>query len=412
MINFVPEFLVLKECKKRKVSFQEACFKIKTTTTISSSHLKKLAYNTKIILSHYFSLNYETFYLFPDIKKDSSESIFISLLLGHLHYLEEDEKEIKEGFLDAIKTLRLSLSVDELNICLKRKDEDMISRVKIEDEKKYLSLRFELPLFLLSLLLSQYDKKGALSVIKNLHGKENHLYLKNKDQKINHPKLKEENVLSIPSYIGKIENSNQLLKDKVLLKADYLPLKALSNISSFYGVTSVLLCNLYDYFLPDCIYLLLKNKTSLQIQTFIKNSLLYRKAVNYNTNKKISFISAPIEMIKTYIDPKDKSIVLISGCSNLLDNMIDPSILCKFEIDDVEKEKKKNLYRLFSTHCFVNEGGYLVYYNHSPLRKCNEEVIDEFLKTKDEFIKVKEENIDDSYPLPKGYYCILQRNKR
>lgn len=411
MINLIPEYLVIVDSLKSKISLQETFFKVRTTTTMSSLTLKSLHHDVKIILTHYFSLSYKVFYLFPNLNKNSNESIFLITLLSHFEYLNEDEKELKGSFDVACKELRLNLTSKDFDIIssFNTNKEDIIS--KIDDKLLLLSLKLEVPLFLLKIMIKQFDKDTLLKVSKSLHFKDNNLYLINDVNYKNDRLIKYLSLNGINTYVGKVDPFSSAIKEKKILKTSFLTIYALSKIKEFYGVTTLLISNLKDYVLPYSLYHFLNNKTSIQISAFVKNPFFYRKAVEYNNLKKIFINNASIEMIKTYIPFKSKNIVIYYGTSSISLNRNDPSLLLKFNENDISKEFKNNLVNLKEVSSFVSSCSYLLYLNYSFLKEVNEEVKNSFLLEKKDFTLIEDGNtLFSSNFLPIGYYAIFKRN--
>lgn len=411
MINLIPEYLVIVNTLKTKTTLQEAFFKARTTTTMSSLTLKSLHHNVKIILSHYFSLSYKVFYLFPNLDKNSNESVFLITLLSHFEYLNEDKEELQESFNLGCKELRLNLNIKDFDTIYTfyTNKEDIIS--KIDDRLLILSLKLEIPLFLLKIMMKQYDKDTLLKISKSLHFKDNNLYLINDKDYKNDKLIKYLPLNDINTYIGKIDPFSNAIKEKKVLKTSFLTLYALSKIQEYYGVTTILISNLKDYLLPYSIYKFLENKTAIQISAFVKKPFFYRKAVEYNNLKKISINNAPIEMIKTYIPFRSKNIVIYFGSSSIALNRNDPSLLLKFNENDISKEFKNNLVNLKEVSSFVSSSCYLLYLNYSFLKEVNEEVKNSFLLEKKDFSLIEDGNtFFSSNYLPIGYYAIFKRN--
>lgn len=411
MINLIPEYLVIVNALKSKTSLQEAFFKVRTTTTMSSSTLKSLHHNVKLVLAHYYSLSYKVFYLFPALDKKSNESVFLITLLSHYEYLNENKKELKESFNLACNELRFNLTIKDFDIIYSfyKNKEDIIS--KIDDDLLSLSLKLEIPLFLLKIMIKQFDKDDLLKVSKSLHLKDNNLYLITDENYKNDKLTKYLTLNDINTYVGKVDTFSSVIKEKKVLKTSFLTLYTLSKISEYYGVTTLLISNLKDYLLPYSIYHFLENKTSIQISAFVKNPFFYRKAVEYNNLKKISINNASIDMIKTYIPYKSKNIVLYYGSSFISLNRNDPSLLLKFNESDILKEFKHNLSGLKEVSSFVSSSCYLVYLNYSFLKEVNEEVKNSFLLEKKDFTLIEEGNTNFvSSLLPAGYFAIFKRN--
>lgn len=412
MLNLIPEYYLIDNTLKKSVSFKEACFKVRTSTYMSSTTSKSLAYNCKITLSHYFSLTYQIFSIFDNLNIENKETRFLLVYLTHIKYLKDDLNELNESFVNEINELHLNLDENDFTKLLNCKEQ------KLTDENKLLSLslKYELPLFLLEILMKKYKKEELLSIIKNLHGKERHLYINNTENEIVNDKLSAypcHSIASLNLLLGKIDNSSQLIEEKQLIKTSLPLLLALSNIKEVFPFTKIIFSNLKAITLPYSSYLLLKNKTNLQIISFVKNSLYYRKVKEYNTSKNLSTINAPIELIKTYQSYKSSNIVITFGSSSISTNCYDPSILVKFNSKDIENEKKTNLTRLLDTCPYVENDGYLIYINDSLLDSVNEDVCKEFLNKKSDFYLVKDENVvSNNDVLPRSYYAIFKRREK
>lgn len=414
MLNLIPEYHLLNECLKKQTSFQEACFKVRTTTSMSSLTNKYLPYNGKIILNHYFSLSFEIYSLFENLNRDDKEVLFLIVYLSHIKYLKDDLINLKESFLTEAKELNLSLNEDDFNKIKDRRDRSYLDFIKDSDNKILsLSLRNELPLVLLEMMMKKYNKDEAIRLLKNLHGKEHYLYLNNNDVKPIEKKLYEyPSLLNAKFLAGRIDINSPLIKEKGIIKSSLPVIKSLDGLNLNFPYTKILFSNLKRVTIPVSLYNVL-NSSSVQITSFVKNSLYYRRAKEYNDNKNIIYNNAPIELIKTYQSYNLDNIVFTFGISTLSLNRNDPSILIKFDKNELNNEYKVNLTRLFETCKFTNYGGYFIYINHSFLNDVNEKVTKAFLDERKDFELIKEENIIPFDNLVVyDYYAVFKRREK
>lgn len=381
---------------------------------MSSLTNKYLPYNGKIILNHYFSLSFEIYSLFENLNRDDKEVLFLIVYLSHIKYLKDDLINLKESFLTEAKELNLSLNEDDFNKIKDRRDRSYLDFIKDSDNKILsLSLRNELPLVLLEMMMKKYNKDEAIRLLKNLHGKEHYLYLNNNDVKPIEKKLYEyPSLLNAKFLAGRIDINSPLIKEKGIIKSSLPVIKSLDGLNLNFPYTKILFSNLKRVTIPVSLYNVL-NSSSVQITSFVKNSLYYRRAKEYNDNKNIIYNNAPIELIKTYQSYNLDNIVFTFGISTLSLNRNDPSILIKFDKNELNNEYKVNLTRLFETCKFTNYGGYFIYINHSFLNDVNEKVTKAFLDERKDFELIKEENIIPFDNLVVyDYYAVFKRREK
>ena len=408
MINLIPEFLVIKECLINDLAFKEACFKVRTSTSMSFSTSKEFPINSKDIFLHYFALEHHIQNLFLDFKRNQFETLFLIVTLFHIKIKKDNIEKLKKSFLYNLEELKLKLDSSSFETLINSKDDSLLKK---EDESYYSAIKRNIPLNIYQKVTEEYDEVVVNMIIANLQHEEVQLYAINNNFNIINSRLIEYKTFNgLKTYIGNLNPHVKFKRNKDILVLSYPIIYILKNIHFDKTIKDVLFSNLKEVSYANTLYKFLNSKNNtVSITSCILNPLIYRKAVNFALSKNMNFINSSV---KEYNFNKKYDVVFAFGSSSLTDCKKDVSILVKYDNIDLEKEKNKSIDSLSSASILVKDNSYLVFVNKSILKINNEDVIEEFLKSHRDFHLVEQKLLSsDDNLLTMEFLAILKRGE-
>lgn len=408
MINLIPEFLVIKECLINDLAFKEACFKVRTSTSMSFSTSKEFPINSKDIFLHYFALEHHILNLFSDYKRNQFETLFLIVTLFHIKIKKDNFEKLKKSFLYNLEELKLKLDSSSFDILINSKVDNSLNK---EDESYYSAIKRNLPLNIYQKITEEYDEAIVNMIVSNLQHEEVQLYAINNNFNIINSRLIEYKTFNgLKTYIGNLNPHVKFKRNKDILVLSYPIIYILKSIPFDKTIKDVLFSNLKEVSYANTLYKFLNSKNNtVSISSCILNPLLYRKAVNFALSKNMNFINSSVEEHKF---DKKYDVVFTFGSSSLTDCKKDVSILVKYDNIDLEKEKNTSINSLSCASTLVKENSYLVFINKSILKINNEDVIDEFLKSNQDFHLVEQKILSsDDNLLTMEFLAVLKRGE-
>lgn len=423
-MNVLEEYLILEKVAKENKRLcqirKELCLARKASLSSLDNAFKAISH----LSFHFESLSFEERMLFSSYKPFSSELLLNVLVLFHLRYEKNvDKNKLKEGYLETIRLKNLLLKGDDAFSLMEEASQTpfVLPEVVKSIPSLYEALSLEIPQDIYTDLVASFGKEKTRKLVASLEKKPllayglvdettaKKEYDRDKDF-IAYDVLGDREVLY--TYLGDEKKIGEEIKQKRLFSLSFLQASALSNLSFPLLSSSFLYLNgcpsllsLYSAFQSE--------KVSGMTLALFDDEKSVQKAKEEKKRYQLSSYNLLVSsnaLLKTYASPESFDLVTVSGLDSK--NSIPQSC---FALPFLRKEQlllnqKKILSAMEEGVYFVKKGGYLLYLAHSYLRLETDEVLKTFCFKHPEFETILVHKV--FYEIEKtvgGYYAILRR---
>lgn len=352
-----------------------------------------------------------------NISQDSDLFFNLSILLTDLFFTKRYKKEL---ILEEISKLINNNDVTKFINLIANNTPYSILDKKFNNKinELYISIRFNIPIWLIKMWNKHYSKKDTLKICKSINSKHNNFCLLNNlikndvDLKNNKDFLYDEKY-KFYQYVGKSSlKTNPMFVNDLIYETNLINNEVINQIKvdvndtlvMYYDVKNTFYYDILNKFNKDNIICFFSSDFT-KLSKSLQNIRKYKNDLIFYSQKEINNINASLPKLANIF-------VLIPKSSNLSYYYTSPDYLINFDnnkINEIIKEQKDAM-----ENCIENiaSDGYLIYITYTLNKKENDRLIEEFILQHNNFSLINQKTfIPNVHDNNFGYYAILKKIK-